>query len=311
MRLIDAAVEAGIPVPRTRIVAGSGQLQSAIGGIEYPVVVKPCRSRIRTADGWVAAGVHYAHSERELRRIYRDTPYLGFAPSLIQERIVGAGTGVFVLFDRGRLLAGFAHRRLREKPPAGGASVLCESVPLAPALRDQAIRLLGPRRWHGVAMLEYKHDVRRGIFFLIEVNGRFWGSLQLAIDAGVDFPYLACELARGRRPAGPGGYWVGVRSRWFLGDLDHLLLRLFRRNGDHDLPPSAPSRLRAIVDFLYAGRGVRNEVARHDDLRPFLYELSRAARDLASSSLARVSIAAEKPACSQPQDEFESRELAG
>src|SRR5262249_38745780 len=149
-------------------------------------------------------------------------------PSLVQQRIVGPGVGVFVLFDRGEIVADFAHRRLREKPPSGGASVLSESAPVDRALRDDARRLLGPLQWHGVAMLEYKQDQAGGGSYLMEVNGRFWGSLQLAIDAGVDFPHLACQLATGQRPAIDRPYAIGVKNRWLAGDLDHLLLRLFR-----------------------------------------------------------------------------------
>src|SRR4029079_17790876 len=124
--------------------------------VEYPAVVKPVRSRLRTDDGWMPGDVHYAASPRELRMLYRDHEYLAAHPSLIQQRIAGAGIGVFVLFDRGQLVADFAHRRLREKPRAGGVSVLCEREPVADALRDHAIRMLGPLGWHGVAMLEYK-----------------------------------------------------------------------------------------------------------------------------------------------------------
>src|SRR5258705_11049078 len=113
---------------------------------------------------------------------------------------------MFALFDRGRLVAEFAPRRLREKPPAGGASVLSESRPVDPGLRDFAVRMLGPLGWHGVAMMEYKQDRRNGECVLIEVNGRFWGSLELAVDAGVDFPFLAFQLARGIRPAAPPSY---------------------------------------------------------------------------------------------------------
>ena len=87
-------------------------------------------------------------------------------------------------------------------------------------------------------MLEYKQDHRSGVPFLMEVNGRFWGSLQLAVDAGVDFPYLCCQLALGQAPDVPASYTVGVRSRWLLGDLDHLLLRVF--HSDRDLPVAHP-----------------------------------------------------------------------
>jgi predicted ATP-grasp superfamily ATP-dependent carboligase len=313
-RLLQAAAGCGIPVPRTRVIGGPADLKTAIDGLRYPVVVKPFRSRIRTPRGWVAAGVHYARSERDLWRLYRKIAYLASCPSLIQERIIGPGIGVFTLFDRGRLLTAFAHRRLREKPPAGGVSVLSESIALAPGLREHAIRLLGAIGWHGVAMLEFKQDLHRGTCFLMEVNGRFWGSLQLAIDAGVDFPHLACELALGRTPAPPPRYKVGVRSRWLLGDFDQLLLRLFKSGRDLDLPEAAPSRLRAVLDFFMArGPRLRNDVARLDDPRPFLYELRRTATELAASAArrARFVAGAERHPCSQPQGEYESHELAG
>jgi hypothetical protein len=194
----------------------------------------------------------------------------------------------------------FAHRRVREKPPSGGASVLCESVPLDPELLDQTMRLLGPLAWHGVAMMEYKQDRRTGRSFLMEVNGRFWGSLQLAVHAGVDFPYLSYQLALGQSLEIPHTYSVGVRSRWLLGDLDHLLLRLFHSNGEQHLPDGAPSRGRALLAFLkFAGSGLHYDVVSRDDPRPFLYEAHQYARDLSASAahIARRLIGA----CSWPR----------
>ena len=110
------------------------------------------------------------------------------------------------------------------------------------------MRMLGPIGWHGVAMMEYKQDRRTGEFVLMEVNGRFWGSLQLAVDAGVDFPFLACQLARGVPPEAPRAVRLGVKNRWLLGDLDHLLLRLVRSAEALDLPDGAP------VDGAHAPR---------------------------------------------------------
>jgi predicted ATP-grasp superfamily ATP-dependent carboligase len=206
---------------------------------------------------------------------------------LIQQRIAGPGIGLFALFDHGELLTAFAHRRLREKPPSGGVSVLCQSVVVDPRLRDEAVRLLGPLGWHGVAMLEYKQDAATGRCFLVEVNGRFWGSLQLAVDAGVDFPYLSYQLAQGRRPEVPRTYRVGVSNRWLLGDLDHLLLRLFRRDRDLRLPDAAPSRLRTLIEFVKSTRpGMPDQVLSRDDGRPFRYELREYAR-IFSASIAR------------------------
>jgi predicted ATP-grasp superfamily ATP-dependent carboligase len=311
-RLLERAKECGIPVPQTRFVHGPGALSAQVEGLEYPAVVKPFRSRIRTKHGWQLASVHYARTEHDLRRLYSETSYLASHPSLIQPRIMGPGIGVFVLFDRGTLLTGFAHRRIREKPPAGGVSVLRESIPLDPELRDHAIRLLGPIGWHGVAMLEFKQDSRSGTCFLMEVNGRFWGSLQLAIDAGINFPILACEMAIGRQPAVSRPYTVGVKSRWLLGDLDHLLLRLFKNGRELHLPPSAPSKLRTIVDFLkFVEPNLHYEVIDFEDPRPFVYELGQSARALTRSGIDRVRRILEGQPCSPSRAGRASHEPVG
>jgi predicted ATP-grasp superfamily ATP-dependent carboligase len=273
-RALEYAASCGVPVPRGHLINGRGCLPAVIDRIQYPAVVKPVRSRIRTSNGWLAGRTHYAHSRAELERLYDSHDYFSSHPSLIQERIVGSGVGMFALFDQGRIVAEFSHRRLREKPPAGGVSVLSESLAVDPRLRDAAIRMLAPIGWHGVAMLEFKQDYRTGELFLIEVNGRFWGSLELAIKAGVDFPFLAFQLARGIRPAAPAHYRVGVKNRWILGDLDHLLLRLFRSARALDLPQGAPSRGRTVLDFLKVVQpGLHYEVVNPRDWRPFAYEL--------------------------------------
>ena len=286
--LARLAAKCGVAVPRTLFVQNRAAVKEVLDQIQYPAVIKPSRSRIRTKTGWLAAAVQYAHDEADLLRLYEDVECLACYPTMIQERIVGPGVGVFVLCDHGELRAVFAHRRLREKPPSGGASVLCESVDFDPALLDQAMRLLGPLGWHGVAMMEFKQDERTGRSFLMEVNGRFWGSLQLAIDAGVDFPYLSCQLALGETIAPPLEYRIGAKSRWLLGDLDHLIARLLHSRDTLNLPQGAPSRARAIVDFLRPmNHGMRYDVVAGDDPRPFLHEAQQYVRDC-SASAARI-----------------------
>jgi predicted ATP-grasp superfamily ATP-dependent carboligase len=279
--LVEHAARCGVPVPQTHAVGGRAQLRDVIDRVSYPAVVKPTRSRIDTADGWVSGSAHYADSREELEHLFDAHAYLASHPSLIQERIVGPGVGMFALFDHGTLVAEFCHRRLREKPPAGGVSVLSESRPVDPRLRDFAVRLLGTIGWHGVAMMEYKQDRRTGECVLMEVNGRFWGSLELAVASGVDFPFLTFELAQGVRPETAPAYATGVKNRWLLGDLDHLLLRLFRGADALDLPGGAPSALRTLTDFLrLVEPKLHYEVISGSDWRPFASELRQYLRGI-------------------------------
>jgi predicted ATP-grasp superfamily ATP-dependent carboligase len=129
-------------------------------------------------------------------------------------------------------------------------------------------------------MVEFKVDPRDGQAKLMEVNGRFWGSLQLAIDAGVNFPLLLYRLATGQTVAPQMEYRVGVRSRWLLGDLDHLLIRLAHSSSPDGSVCSADSRLRTFLAFMkFWGSDTRNDVFRLDDLAPGWFETRAYLRD--------------------------------
>jgi predicted ATP-grasp superfamily ATP-dependent carboligase len=283
--LLECAVSRGIPIPRTTFVSSAAALGDRLDDVSFPVVVKPARSRVLTDAGWRGATVHYAGSRTELLRLYRTVDYLALYPTLIQERVTGPGLGIFLLCDGGRPRAVFAHRRLREHPPAGGVSVLSESVPVDPALLERSLRLLQPLAWTGVAMVEFKEDTRTGRTVLMEINGRFWGSLQLAIDAGVDFPYLSCRLALGERIDDMPPFTIGVQGRWLLGDVDHLLCRLLHSNRYLDLRDDAPSRGRVLLDFLkFRGGRLTYDVFRGNDPRPFACELRQKIRELSASA---------------------------
>jgi len=262
------AKQLDIPVPETRLVECPDAAAMATAGLQFPVVMKPYRSRIWSQGRWISAAVRYASSLDELRRLAQTLEAFSRHPFLVQEYVEGHGAGVFGLYDQGRPLTFFAHRRLRERPPSGGASVLSESVELDPHLRELTRRILDHVGWHGAAMVEFK--VRPdGRPYLMEINPRFWGSLQLAIHAGVDFPWLAYQLAAGITPDPVDRYRIGVRNRWLLGDVDHVYLSWRESRGLN-------ATRRAIVGFLTAfGTGTHHEVDRWDDFRPFVVELKR------------------------------------
>jgi predicted ATP-grasp superfamily ATP-dependent carboligase len=290
--LLSAAPRVGIAIPeqvRVETVAEARSLDPA--AIRYPVVLKPSRSvgeggaRSKRDGCGGGAGnakrtrtkltVRHAANAEQMASALAELAEAGDAafPLLIQQRIEGPGIGIFLLLWEGRTLATFAHRRIREKPPSGGVSVYRESVVADPALVNRSRALLEHFGWCGVAMVEYKVDERTGTPYLMEVNGRFWGSLQLAVDAGVDFPMLLLSAATGEPAAPVNAYTAGVRSRWWWGDVDHLIARLRRSRAELSLPPEAPGRWRALRDFftIHFGRD-REEILRLDDPRPFFRE---------------------------------------
>src|SRR5690606_27325984 len=237
--VLDLAHTLGVPIPATIKLDAPQDITTVAANLTYPVVIKPARSRVLVDGHFVSTSVAYALDGSDLERKVRALPEAVF-PVLLQERIEGPGVGVFACFAEGRPVALFAHTRLREKPPSGGVSVLRESAPLDPVAVEHSERLLRALAWKGVAMVEFKRDQRDGSLRLMEINGRFWGSLQLAIDAGVDFPALLADIAVGRTPPPLRSYRVGVRTRWLWGDVDSLLQVLFRSHAQLNLPPTAP-----------------------------------------------------------------------
>ncbi len=267
-RVLDAAPAFGIRVPRQAVLSSASEPLPALA---FPIVVKPARSVGEAGGARQKLTVRHAASLEELHQVlvgYSAAAY----PLLLQERVVGPGVGVFLLPWDGALRATFAHRRLREKPPAGGVSVYSESVALDDALVQRASLLLQSLGWQGIAMIEFKTDSRTGEPVLMEINGRFWGSLQLAIDAGVDFPRLLLECAEGRPPAAPVPYVVGTRLRWWWGDVDQLLLRLRRTREELHLPAGSAGGTAALRDFLRLRLADQPETFRWNDPRPFLFE---------------------------------------
>ena len=273
--LFETAQTQGLPMPRTVFLDDAAQLDGLELPFPYPVVVKPARSRIFFGGRWISTSVAYAKNAEELRTRIAARPWFPHVPILLQEYVTGEGQGVFCLFDRGEAVAFFAHRRLREKPPSGGVSVLCESSAVPSRLRETAVSLLTQQAWHGLAMVEFKVGPD-GTPYLMEVNARPWGSMQLAIDAGVDFPYyqycIACGIDVPREPR----YRQGVRSRWLLGDLDRLYLVLKDRSGRY----SAGQKLRQALEFLNPFSASGYDTLQLRDLGPFRAELSTYLRQL-------------------------------
>lgn len=266
-KLMDLATKQHVPHPTSRLCQNDAACE--MDSVDrFPVVMKPCFSRIWLGDGWLHSSVHIANSRAEMQGLCQGKSYFKNHPFMVQDYIVGHGAGIFALYDRGKAITFFAHQRIREKPPTGGISVLSESVHPNPTMLDMAKRLLDAVQWHGVAMVEFR-VTPNGEPYLMEVNTRFWGSLQLAIDAGIDFPHLLYQLTAGESVAAPPPYRIGCRLRWLLGDLDSLYLCL--RDRTHF---TAQQKWRRLLEFMTPHPfTTRHEVDRWDDWGPAWHEL--------------------------------------
>ncbi len=272
--LLKVAAACGLRVPRQFTLSSQRDLDE-MPPVSTATVVKPARSVVEIDGRAVSTAVRFVASAIDLPGVLAQFPAEAY-PLLVQERTFGDGIGVFILRRRGETFLRFAHRRLREKPPAGGVSTYREAIVPPPELVVHCEQLLDKLQYDGAAMIEFKADAATGEFVLMEINARLWGSVQLAVDAGIDFPRALVEMTLGLPITRPRGSGVGVRSFWELGEIDHALA-LLRRTREQlhapaDLAVGGLAALRALADHRWSDHP---EVFRWSDPMPFVAELSR------------------------------------
>jgi predicted ATP-grasp superfamily ATP-dependent carboligase len=220
-RTMAVAAANDIPVPATEQPKSMDDLEAAGARVGYPLVLKG------PIEG--PSGVRYVDEPGDLRSAVdayvQRYPLPGGELPMLQQRIVGPGFGVFVTYQDGRLCRIMSHRRIREFPVTGGESSCCE-VADDPILLDQSRRLMDALVWHGVAMVEFKKHDADGRYYLMEINPKFWGSLDLALAAGADFPGDLVRIAAGETLTEPPPPTGSLRFCWPLSsDLRHLRAR--------------------------------------------------------------------------------------
>lgn len=216
MNLMKVARKCNVPTPRIFDCANLEQVKRQCENLPYPLVVK-----LRSDEGlYLQPGERYCivRAPLELLAAYAKLEKIKPHP-LIQEFVDGDGYGFSGLFDHNsRPRAYFCHKRLREYPVSGGPSTYCQSVK-EDKLIEHGMALLSFLKWKGIAMVEFRKDKESGQFKLMEINPRFWGTLPLAIEAGINFPGILCNLVVGKEVQNKYGYKEGVRIRFLFLDM--------------------------------------------------------------------------------------------
>jgi predicted ATP-grasp superfamily ATP-dependent carboligase len=210
------AEKLGVPYPRTYSIKHSVDFDRLTAN--YPLVIKyPYESGKNV--------VEYANSADEAKRIFDSMMemlnYSQVTP-IVQEYVKGDGYGFFAYYEDGICKRTFMHHRIREYPVTGGASVCAESF-FDEELKKIGKKLLDHLKWNGVAMVEFKKDSFDNKYKLMEINPKFWGSLELAICAGVDFPGFLCKKASNIHIVENDSFG-NATFQWLLnGELFHLI----------------------------------------------------------------------------------------
>jgi predicted ATP-grasp superfamily ATP-dependent carboligase len=220
-RTYELAEDLGIPYPKTIYPQSLDEVNGISGTVKYPVVIKP----IIDGHGHPV----YARKSRELLDKYREmcekNPFSENYLPMIQEYIVADSTHDFsALYQNGAAKRVFMWNEIRSYPASGGHSAYSEST-YNPTLKEYGVRFLDELGWHGIVDIEFKLDKRDRKFKLMEVNPKIWASIEVAIKAGVDFPYLLCKMANGVQLDYSEKYNRHLKFHWLSRELGHVWQR--------------------------------------------------------------------------------------
>ncbi|MDP2902547.1 MAG: ATP-grasp domain-containing protein [Methylovulum sp.] len=263
----------GIPIPKSYHIDDLQALENCITEINYPVVIKPSRSIAdQKNDIRAKLKVDYAFNAEELQQ--KTHNLLKYTEIILQEYFAGTGTGIELIADRGTIIHAFQHQRLHELPLTGGGSCLRQSVAVHPQLLNYAQALIKALNWHGVAMVEFKHNAENNQSCLMEINGRFWGSLPLAVAAGSDFPWFLYQMLIHQQYPQQFNSEPGHISRKIKEDLYWYIQVIFRR--DNSPLIKWPTTTQLIKDFCSIFNYRHHfDAFYYKDLKPGFIELGR------------------------------------
>ncbi len=212
------AAELGLAAPRSRYPRSRDDLADL--GLRFPVAIKPSTCEGRSA--FVNAKAWRADDTQALLARYDEIEAVAGADRImVQELIPGDGRTQFsyaAVWDRGTPIGTLVARRCRQYPiDFGFTSTFVETI-VQQDVESAACRFLKSLDYSGLVEIEFKYDARDGAYRMLDVNARTWTWIALGAAAGVDFPALAWQLARGERVA-PLAARAGVTWRYLSRDL--------------------------------------------------------------------------------------------
>nr|WP_218647629.1 carboxylate--amine ligase [Sphingobium lactosutens] len=283
-RTLDLAKQAGLRVPQTWQPQAGEDCAARVADMRYPLVAKwanPPDIMPALADAgleWLKT--EYIRTPEQLMALLDRYVPLGHWP-MIQQYCRGVGLGQMLYMQDGHATLCFQHRRLHEWPPEGGVSTLCRAEPTGDHRAQMALseKLLHILDWEGQAMVEYRYDAATGDYWLMEVNGRYWGSLPLAWHCGAHFAWEAYRrTVLGQDDPAPAPR-DDLRARYMVPETKRLVRLLLKpgRIGDPFF------RRRPVADLLgyllgFVDPRTRYYVFTPSDIRPWLRDMMQMVR---------------------------------
>ncbi|WP_300333293.1 ATP-grasp domain-containing protein [Methanocalculus sp.] len=255
--LMEHAIENKVSCPKTYFVESVDDINRIKNEIEYPVTIKPTRMS-------GGNGITFVYESDKLRDAY-DSVLRRYGPSIIQEKIpfFEKYTVGCILNRDSKVRRVCVLKEARNYPIETGPACCIETVHQPDVLKI-SIKLLESLDYYGIADVDVIIDERDGKPKIVEINPRFWASMQAALTAGVDFPYLLYRMVNEGDLDFSLDYKVGIRCRNIIfNDMRHLISVL---RGDHN----RAYKLEVLLEFIKFHQDDAYYIFCLEDIKPFL-----------------------------------------
>jgi len=216
----ELAAKLGIPYPETVYPQDFDEVEGLSHKLEYPVVIK----------GLFEAGkqvVAYPRNRDEFLVTYHkmcDEHHFGVSQLPMVQEYIGRGcnTSLAALYQNGSCKRVFVYEGIRCFPLEGGSSSCARSI-YDQEVIEHGTKLLDALNWHGVADVEFKKGGGNNDLKLMEINPKFYATVELALRAGVNFPRDLCGMAIGKELEYSEDYRRGLKYQYpFSKELYHV-----------------------------------------------------------------------------------------
>ncbi len=220
--LLSAHLESNnIPGPKSILLESIHELDK-VDSLNFPMLIKP----VEGFSGGDRIRMFNSKKDIELFFIEKKIDY----GNLAQEYIEGYDIDCSVLCKEGNILTftiqkGNVPDEKKFAPPVG-VEFLYQYE-----LYNVVEALMKSIKWSGIAHIDMRYDKNDKQYKVLEVNTRFWGSLDGSILAGVNFPYLYCLASMGKDFEKPQYKFIKYLSMKGLGKMIKLDKKFLFRIG--------------------------------------------------------------------------------
>ncbi|MGD9245885.1 MAG: ATP-grasp domain-containing protein, partial [Desulfobacterales bacterium] len=211
----------GVPVPKTFVIKNLNDLIAAANQINFPVVIKNPDS-FASEGLWTCSDGAEKLLEEYKRRIPQIVTGVEREFPIIQKKITGQLFDSTSFVIKGQTVGMLTQERILTAWLDGGGGLVNITNDI-PEIKEYTQKIIKELKWTGPIEMDWIKDSDSGRYYLIEINPKFWGTTQLTISSGLDYPDFLMRFATNKPIKKISEYKIGLMYRWIMDELFAIL----------------------------------------------------------------------------------------